>query len=181
MRPKVAVRNDALVSAKNTLPVMREVAVPIARNVITIMPTGSSLRDLTQTRTLLIAGESPLATRAHSVETPWPVSRKNTMTGIATSKTRVGSTCLKLKRPAGSGSIANGSTIRDVSLGSRAASRRGDEHEADGRARGRADQHLEIVPPAQRLRWFHARPPMQRALSQVGWLASAIPTARSRH
>src|SRR5713226_4084211 len=55
------------------------------------------------------------------------------MTGIATSKTRVGSTCLKLKRPAGSGVIANGSTIRDFSLGRRVASRRGDEHEADER------------------------------------------------
>src|SRR5258708_1803535 len=158
MRPKVAVRNDALVSAKNTLPVISEVAVPIARKVITIIPTGWSLRDLTQTRTLLIAGESPLATRAHSVETPWPVSRKNTITGIATSKTRVGSTCLKLKRPAGSGLIANGSTIRDFSLGSRAASPRGDEHEADARPRGRADQHLEIVPLAQRFRRFHAPP-----------------------
>src|SRR5216683_2957839 len=81
------------------------------------------------------------------------------MTGIATSKTRVGSTCLKLKRPAGSGSIANGSTIRDFSLGRRVASRRGDEHAADGRARGRADQHVEIMPLAQRLRWFHAPPP----------------------
>src|SRR6266851_9321451 len=81
------------------------------------------------------------------------------MTGIATSKTRVGSTCLKLKRPAGSGLIANGSTIRDFSLGSRVASPRGDEHAADERPRGRADQHVEIVPLAQRFRRFHAPPP----------------------
>src|SRR5260221_7133000 len=89
------------------------------------------------------------------------------MTGIATSKTRVGSTCLKLKRPAGSGSIANGSTIRDFSLGSRAASPRGDEHEANERSRGRADQPLEIVPLAQRFRRFHAPPPPRTIHHQV--------------
>src|SRR5262249_36798538 len=37
------------------------------------------------------------------------------MIGIATSKTRVGSICVKLKRPTDSGSIANGSAIRDSS------------------------------------------------------------------
>src|SRR2546427_8960381 len=37
------------------------------------------------------------------------------MIGIATSKTRVGSICLKLKLPAGSGLIANRSAIRDSS------------------------------------------------------------------
>src|SRR5216683_3455063 len=96
------------------------------------------------------------------------------MTGIATSKTRVGSTCLKLKRPAGSGLIANGSTIRDFSRGSRVASRRGDEHEADERPRGRADQHVEIVPLAQRFRWFHAGPPMPRAAPPPSLAQAAI-------
>src|SRR5215510_10268005 len=37
------------------------------------------------------------------------------MIGIATWKTRVGSICVKLKRPTDSGSIANGSAIRDSS------------------------------------------------------------------
>jgi hypothetical protein len=61
MKPNVAVRNDALTSPMNTLCVISETAVPIAIKPITIMPSGSTWRARTQTRTLLTTGESPPA------------------------------------------------------------------------------------------------------------------------
>src|SRR5271154_1523465 len=108
MKPKVAVRNESLINAKNTLPKTNEAPVPTAKKVITIIPSGSSRRDLIQTRRLLIAGKAPPATNAHSVETPRCTSRLNATIGIATSNTSVGSNCMKLNSPPGGSGMGPG-------------------------------------------------------------------------
>src|SRR5271163_2389199 len=108
MNPKVAVRNESLINAKNTLPEINEAAVPTAKKVITIIPSGSSLRDLIQTRRLLIAGKAPPAISAQSVETPRCTRTLNATIGIATSNTSVGSNWMKLNSPPGGSGMGPG-------------------------------------------------------------------------